>query len=226
METKRRSINQIIEEQVRRWQLVHSERVGKPELPVITVSREPGSGGNLVAARIAEKCGLDLFHQEVVHEMAISAQAEPRILESLDEKRLSTLEDWISSLIHRRHIWPDEYLKHLMKVVGTIGKHGKAVIVGRGANFILPPEKRFRVRVIAPQKDRISNVAREFNVPMKDAKRRVIKTESQRIAFIRKYFNADISDPLNYDLIINTKTCSLDAVGGAVCGMLKHWLHP
>lgn len=222
MKTKPRSIHQIVEEQVRKWQIMHSERVEKPELQVITVSREPGSGGQLVAAGIAEKLGLDLFHQEVIHEMAKSTQAETRILETLDEKRLSILEDWISSLIHKRHIWPDEYLQHLMKVIGTIGKHGKAVIVGRGANFILPPEKRFRVRVIAPRKDRISNVAREFNVDMEEAQRHVIKTESERRAFIRQYFNADISDPLNYDLVINTKTSSMDAAARAVCGIIEH----
>ena len=31
------------------------------------------------------------------------------------------------------HIWPDEYLRHLTQVVGTIGKQGNTVIVGRGA---------------------------------------------------------------------------------------------
>jgi cytidylate kinase len=223
MKTKKgRSIHQIVEEQVRKWQIMHSERVEKPKFPVITVSREPGSGGKLVAAGIAEKLGLDLFHQEVIHEMARSTQAETRILETLDEKRLSVLEDWISSLVHKRHIWPDEYLQHLMKVIGTIGKHGKAVIVGRGANFILPPEKRFRVRVIAPLKDRVNNVVREFNVDMEEAQRHVIKSESQRRAFVRQYFNANISDPLNYDLVINTKRSAIDAAVRAICGILDH----
>lgn len=36
-----------------------------------------------------------------------------------------------------------------MKVITTIGKHCRAVIVGRGANFILPSEGTFRVRVLA-----------------------------------------------------------------------------
>ncbi len=39
-----------------------------------------------------------------------------------------------------------------MKVIGTIGKHGRAVIVGRGANFVLPPEKRFSVRIVGPRR--------------------------------------------------------------------------
>jgi cytidylate kinase len=97
-----------------------------------------------------------------------------------------------------------------MKVIGTIGRHGRAVIVGRGANFILPPEKRFSVRIVAPQAWRINNVAKEFGLSPEDAKRRVMRTESDRRAFIRKYFNADIADPTNYDLVINTATLNVD----------------
>ncbi len=106
-----------------------------------------------------------------------------------------------------------------MKVVLTIGKHGRAVIVGRGANFILTPESRFRVRVIAPIETRIGNISRDYDVSPKTAKRRMIKTESDRRAFIRKYFNSDIGESVNYDLIINTDTVSVEnaveAIGSA-----------
>jgi cytidylate kinase len=206
-----KSIPRIIEEQVHRWQIMQKEgREEKPGVTIVTVSREPGSGGRIVAARLAEKLGIDILHQEVVHEMAKSAEVSEKLVETLDERGLSTLEHWISSLVHERHLWPDRYLQHLMKVVGTIGKHGRAVVVGRGANFILPPEKRFSVRIVAPQAWRIYNVAKEFGISSEDAKRRVIRTESDRRAFIRKYFNADITDPTNYDLVINTATLTID----------------
>jgi cytidylate kinase len=120
-------------------------------------------------------------------------------------------------------LWPDQYLQHLMNVIGTIGKHGRSVVIGRGANFILPPEQRFRVRITAPRRLRIKNVARDFNLSPDEAKRRVIKTESNRKAFIRKYFNADIADPTNYDLVINTETLTADNavdVIGAALGCL------
>ena len=89
-----------------------------------------------------EKLGIDIFHQEVIHKIAESADVSETVLETLDERGLNTLEHWISSLVHERHLWPDRYMQHLMKVIGTIGNHGRAVIVGRGANFILPADKR------------------------------------------------------------------------------------
>ena len=54
-----KSIPQIIEEQVHRWQILQKEeKEEKQGVSIITVSREPGSGGGLVAARLAEKLAL------------------------------------------------------------------------------------------------------------------------------------------------------------------------
>ncbi len=123
------------------------------------------------------------------------------------------IEDWIASLVHDRHLWPDQYLKQLMKVIATIGEHGRAVIVGRGANFILPSETCFQIRVVSPRPIRVRRVVQEFDTSEEEAHRRVLRTESDRRAFIRKYFNADIADPVNYDFVINTGSVSInDAV--------------
>ncbi|MBW2607702.1 MAG: cytidylate kinase-like family protein [Deltaproteobacteria bacterium] len=222
MKTKTRSVLEIIEEQAKKWQLMKAkEKKEAVVFPVITISREPGSGGRIVASSLAEKLGLDLFHQEIINEMAESAQVSSRILETLDEKGLSVLEEWITSLVDNRHLWPDQYLRHLMKVIGTIGKHGNAVIVGRGANFVLPPEGRTRVRVVAPLDVRVENVSSNFGVSAEDAKRHIIRTESERRAFIRKYFNADITDPINYDLVLNTGTLSIEAAANAIKNALE-----
>ena len=90
------------------------------------------------------------------------------------------------------------------------------MIVGRGANFILPAHEIFAVRVIAPLEIRIRNVALKYNVAAEEAKRRIIQRESRRKAFIRHSFNADISDPIHYDMVINTGKISIAAAVEAV----------
>jgi cytidylate kinase len=222
MKAKARSFEEIIEEQVRRWQLARTEEKKKDErISVITISREAGSGGNILAKRLSDQLEFDLFYQEFIHNMAESTHVSVRLIETLDEKGASVLEEWISSIVDKRHLWPDQYLQHLMKIIGTIGKHGRAVIVGRGANFVLPLEKRLSVRVIAPLKKRLRNVSQEFSVSVDEAGPRVLKTDSDRKAFIKKYFNEDIRHPLNYDLIINTGTLSIDDAVNAVSGALS-----
>ena len=221
MKKKSRQIHHIIEEQVRKWERMQAEgqKVGT-EIPVITISREPGSGGRMVAERISDYLGADLFHREIIQGMAESSNTSTRLLETLDEKGISVLDDWISTLVNDRHLWPDQYLQHLMKVVGAMARHGRAVIVGRGANFILPPETIFRVRIMAPLDKRVMNVARDFGVSTEEARRRVLRTESDRRAFVRKYFHANIGDPVNYDLIINMANINIAAAAEAVRGGL------
>jgi cytidylate kinase len=222
MIARKRSIDQIVDEQVKKWSFGHREKTDRPAaITLVTVSREPGSGGKLIAKGVAERLGFDLFHQEMIHEMALSAKVSARVLESLDEKGLSMLDDWVSAVVNQQHLWPDEYLQHLLKVVSTIGRHGNAVLVGRGANFILPTEKTLRLRVIAPSAFRAQKVAATFDLPRKEAEQRILNTESDRRAFIRKYFHKEIFDPIHYDLVINTATIQLEEAIEAVCRILQ-----
>jgi len=221
MRAKSRSLEQIIEEQVRTWQFsIAKPKSETPFRPIVTISREPGSGGNILGERLAKRLSVELFHQNVIHAMAKSAKVSAQLLETLDEKGLSVLEDWMAYLVDFRHMWPDQYLKHLMKVIGAIGRHGGAILIGRGANFILPPERRFSVRVIAPFEVRVANVARNHQVSEAEARNRITKTDSQRRAFIRKYFNTSIADPLNYDMVINTGSVSIDGAVEAIVALL------
>ncbi len=215
-----KSIHQLIEEKVRRWEILQKEASEEKPLPVITLSREPGSGGKLIAEAVAERLGLDIFHQQLINAMAENADTSTRVIRTLDERGLSMLEDWVSAAISDRHLWPDEVSHMLMKVIGTIGRHGKAIIVGRGANFVLPPENRFRVRVIAPLEIRVNRVAETYGVDKKVARKRVIRTDSDRQAFVRKYFNSDIRDPAHYDMILNTGTLSIESSAAAICSAL------
>ncbi|RJP93427.1 MAG: cytidylate kinase-like family protein [Desulfobacteraceae bacterium] len=212
MKTSRRSIEKIVEDQILQWNRIHAEKKEVPKgVNVITISRESGSGGTLMAAKLARDLEFDLFHREVIQEMAESANISARIVETLDEKGLSVLEDSIAAMIRDRHLWPDEFMRHLLKVVGTLGKHGRAVIVGRGAQYILPFDQTLKVRVIAPLALRIYNVAHELDIEEGEAEKMILKTDADRRSFSRKYFYADVSEPLQYDLIINTARVSVDA---------------
>lgn len=222
MKTSRRSIEKIVDDQVLQWNRIKSEKKdAQSGIRVITISRESGSGGTILAEKLARELAFDLFHREVIQEMAESANISTRIVETLDEKGLSVLEDSVAAMIRDRHLWPDEFLRYLMKVVGTIGKHGRAVIVGRGAQFILPQDENLKVRVIAPLAMRISNVVHELDMSESDAQKMVLKNDSDRRSFSRKYFYTDITDPLNYDLVINTARMSIDAAVKSIIAALN-----
>jgi len=221
------SVEQFVNQQIKKWQKLYTadEKKTTAKIPVITVCMEPGAGGCLIGEQIAKRLGFDFFHRDMVHKIAESARISTTVVDSLEKERLSGVQDFIASVIKEQYIHPSIYLDHLMKVVGTIGKHGHAVIVGRGANFIIPPKDRFAVRVVAPLEIRIENVSKRFRVPTDFAKQRVLIRENRRRAFVRQSFNADIVDPVHYDMILNTGNMNVDAaveaVVGAVMGRLK-----
>jgi cytidylate kinase len=207
----KRSFDKIIEEQFKKWQVDQRTKYKKPIRPVITISRLPGAGSKSVAQKLADELKIDLFDSEIVEEIAKNAKINERIIQTLDEQDRSIFDDWINAL-GENHMWSYQYLAHLTRVITGIAAHGHAIILGRGASYILPKEVCFRILIVAPLQTRVSNVMKAFSVSENEAKRHIARKEADRKAFIRKYFNADMMDPMNYDLVINTENFDINSV--------------
>lgn len=176
-----------------------------------------------MARRLAAELGMDLIGAEIIQQVAERARTSEKVIASLDEKQVSQMDSWIDSMFQTRHLWPDEYLRHLTQVIGTIGKQGNAIIVGRGAQFILPPQEAFRVRLIAPREIRIRNVMRDSESGFKESERYVYKTEADRNAFHRKYFNDDCAKAEYYDLVVNTGYMGIEGAVASVKAAFAVW---
>ena len=225
MKIQTRSLNSMVEEQLTKWKSATMERkaVKAKPAPVITISREPGSGGSEIARRLAQELKMDLVGAQIIQKIAESADISAKLIESLDEKQITRRDDWLSSLIETRHLWVDDYLRHLTKVIGTFGKQGNFIIVGRGSQYILPPEDTFRLRFIAAMEVKIQNVMRDFGSSREDAEKYIIKTDSDRRAYLRKYFNADVANPSDYDMVINTGKLGIDGSVETVMAAFAAW---
>jgi len=218
METNESLREEIIRKQVEKWEKSQIEEEGQG-LSVITVSVLPGSGGKVIAKQIADKLEFDLFDKAIIEVIAESAHISAATVEKAEKRRLSGFEDFFASIVDDHYLYPGAYLRHLSKTIQAISLFGRAVIVGRGASFILPPEERFSIRIIAPEDVRIQNIARAFNVPEEEVKGRILRRESKRCAFVKRSFHKDLEDPYHYDLIVNTaKTAPEEAVEG-ICAL-------
>lgn len=199
-----RTIEAMVDEQARRWQLVRSERHEEERRPVVTVSRQHGAGGAEVAKTLAQDLGLDLFDREIIQRIADSAHLSERVVSSLDEKDRELLADWLSALSSRSHLSAMEYRYHLSRVVGAVAHHGGAVILGRGAHLILGQGEALRVLVVAPLEARVRAVMDREGLGERDARQRIVTVEADRKAFLMKHFHADFADPTTFDLVVNT----------------------
>ncbi|SDU61921.1 cytidylate kinase-like family protein [Desulfobacula phenolica] len=206
-----KSIQKRIDEQIKKWEMEKKEAKPIQEfINVITISRECGSQGCEVAERLCSETGLDLFDKKILEAMVDISKTNRGLLETLDERSMNIVDDIISNFVNEHHLWADEYSKLLLKILTTIGKHGNAVILGRGANCVLKGKNVLRVKIVAPMNLRRNQTQKCHGMNLDDAMKHMVSTDSNRTAFVKRYFNCDANDPSNYDLILNTGTLSVE----------------
>ncbi len=218
------SLENVVEKTIRKWQIEQKKKYKNPIRPVITMSRLPGAMGSDLAHKLAADLQIDLYDHEIVEEIARNANVSQKIVESLDEQDRSVLDDWISSL-GEYHMWAYDYLGQLTRVICAIGTHGHSIIIGRGAGYILPRDVSLRILVVAPLEVRVGKVMLKYGVSEQDARRNIMRSEAERRAFIRKYFQADLTEPTNYDLVVNTENTDIDIAARVIKEVFnsRHW---
>jgi cytidylate kinase len=208
----------------------HTEVLGQRPLSAsqhrpwcITISREAGALGNSVAKAIGKRLDWPVYDREILEKVGEEMRRSPRHLETVDERPLNWLEDCLSGFLNEYHVSADAYLKYLACTVRGLGTVGKCVIVGRGANYILPPATTLRVRLIASLEDRVKVIAGRFGLLNREAAAWVKKTERERIGFVKRYFGKDSTDPHHYDLVLNMSRVSAEEAAELIIQMLRHF---
>ena len=191
--------------------------------PCLLISREIGSGGELAARQASEALGWNVFDSRIVDEIARSAHVHQRLVHSVDERLRSRWERaW-------REFLPDDladekYLRHLKEVLMALAHHGNVIIVGRGAQYFLPPQCAVRASFVAPLDARVKRVAELAKSTLEEARAKVEEVDKLRAEFICKIFKKDVNSPLNQDITINTDEISIEGAVKIILAALKEKL--
>jgi cytidylate kinase len=219
MQRSPRSIESIVEEQVRRWEVERARRAGSAPPappPVIAVSRQYGARGAAVAHVVAERLGFSYWNREIVEEIAKHAHVSNRMVQGLDEHHQAAVVEAVRSVTIAHALSASEYFRELAHVVHTIAAHGQAVLVGRGIQFLLPMSRVLRVRVVAPVEDRIRGLVERRGVTVAEAQAEIEETDADRRAFVRDHYGKDVEDPAAYDVAVNTGSTGIEEAAGVV----------
>jgi cytidylate kinase len=189
--------------------------------PFVTISREAGSGGVEVARRIGERLGWAVLDKELVNGLAEDLKLEPRLLELMDETRSNWFSETLLNLFHSRLVLQHSYVDLVGKVVALAASAGRVVIVGRGANLILPREHGLRARVIAPLEHRVAELARTEGIDRRSAARRVEEIDGSRRDFIRRHFSVDAASSELYDIVVSSAAFGVEGAADLVIRALE-----
>lgn len=215
------SASRIAEHRVREWiwQLETRQRTAEEasarELPVevlpyVTISREAGAAGGAIARRVGELLQWEVLDRELLDLMAEKFQLPRSALGLVDEKSsfwsVEVFGKWLEPCL----VTQSEYVFHLGQIILLAAQNTNSVFVGRGAQFVLPPEKGLTVYIVGPMPERIRHIQHTLDCSADEAKRYIRETDKGRRYLVKTHFDKQIGDPHLYDLVINRAHTSID----------------
>ncbi len=182
---------------------------------VITIEREYGSGGGVIAEMLATRLGWKLWDQLLTEEIARRMDCDCRAVEAHEERKDPAYYRLLKAFMRGSHegslnaprlkmVDTDCVRQVVQKLVPEIAKAGNCVIVGRGsAYYLCSRHDAFHVFIYAPFQERV----RRLQATGKSEKRAVELAETvdrDRADFIRQYFNVDWPGRHCFHLMVNS----------------------
>jgi len=187
------------------------------QIRVITVEREYGSGGAIIAQRLAEHLGWKLWDHEISTEIARRANVDQKAAARCDERLHSSLLNRLFRAYARgsyeralplgdsRGFNTDHMFAMLEKIVEEFAERGNCVIVGRGAPYFLRERPdAFHVFIYAPADEKVRRL-KSIGQTEKESLRLIQEIDRERAEFIKHYFGKEWPYRPLYNLMINSK---------------------
>lgn len=206
----------LVDRQMHLWQ--EKQRDHKTLCPWdtghLTISRTYGARGYRIGELVGQKLKWEVYSRKLVEYIADRSNLRHKVIADFDEKRTSrTLSQ---TLFEPSAYSSNKYYRHLVQVILSLADHGRAVIVGRGANFIADRKTGLHVRVTASLESRIERYASQQKVSFKEAKKKVEAVDRERAEYIRHFFHQDPEDPAHYDVVINVEHLTNEQVADTI----------
>jgi cytidylate kinase len=194
-------------------------------VPVITVSRQFGSGGSAVAQRVADRLDWTLVDNAFIDRVAERVELPAEEVARREERLPGLIERLATSLsASSPEIFlgvseptgefsiPDRDLVQVTQAVITEAvQHDNVVLVGRGAQSHLSARRDvLHVFVVAPRETRVQRVAERLSLSFKDADKAVAERDNGRRRYVDTHYGRVWDDPANYHLVINCGILSFD----------------
>ncbi len=182
---------------------------------IITIEREYGCGGGVIAQKVADRLGWKLWDQLMTCEIARLSNCQQSEVE-LREERVDPLYyrlfksvlrgSFEGSLnLHRLKLLDaDNILRITQKVTQTAAAAGNCVIVGRGSqHFLRQRNDTLRIFLYAAKEEKVRRLRAE-GVNEAQAEELVDTVDKERAAFVEKYFDMPWPNRSIYHALLNT----------------------
>lgn len=171
---------------------------------IITIAREYGSGGRLIAQKVAQKVGLVYYDNEVIdlaaREMGMDVDAIRKVAEQKSSSFMYTMSSSAFSLPLN-----DQLFVMQSKIIRHLANHDSCIIVNGCADYILEDyDDVLSIFIHAPLESRIRRVKEDYQEVHDDYKKYVTKRDKGRSNYYNYYTTKKWGHLKNFDLTINS----------------------
>ena len=173
---------------------------------VITIGREYGSGGRLIAKRLSEEMGITFYDKQLITEVAKKTGFSENFIRDTEHQRPtnSFLYDLYASVATPSV--PDQVFIAQAKVIKAAAARESCVIVGRCADYILREEPHvLKVFVNAPLDQRVRRAREEYGVTEPNLESYVIRQDKARASYYNYFATGRWGQSREYDLCVNSR---------------------
>jgi cytidylate kinase len=194
--------------------------------PVITISRECGCSGRLLAEkltwrineRISDPCqNWKWINKEILCLASEELRINPGQVKDLLKAEGKNFFDEIVSSFTVKYYVNDAKIKRVIRdVVRHIAIRGSVVIVGRGSEAMTQDIPRsLHVKLFAPLSWKADVIGKRENLSPADAESHVLKSDKRRAEFVTGYLTKN-RDKVVYDLDFNCAKFSHDEIADLI----------
>jgi len=198
---------------------------------VVTITRQFGAGGSRVAGLVADALGWTVIDNEFVSHVAERAGLPVEDVAAREERAPSLVQRLVRSLATASpEVFvptatvsgaPDEevLVRQAEHVIAEAAAHGRAVLVGRGAQAYLAtahPADALHVWVVASREMRLRVTMERLGLDAKAAELEMDATDADRDRYVAKWYARRRQDPANYHLVLNTALLGYEAAADLV----------
>ena len=178
---------------------------------IITVGREFGSGGHIIAAKLAEHFGIQLLDSNILAEVAKKSNASEEYLKKYDESARNL---FFSRTVNGFSNSPEEIIAQMqfdyIKQKSDAGE--SFVVIGRCADYILRENPALvRVFVLGDTEAKIKRTAEREGISEEKAKIRMEQADKRRRYFHNTHSENKWGDSRSYDITVNSSKLGLDS---------------
>ena len=173
---------------------------------VITIGREYGSGGRLIAKRLSEEMGIPFYDKQLITAVAKKTGFSEHFVRDTEQQRPtnSFLYDLYTAVATPSAV--DQVFIAQARVIKEVAARESCVIVGRCADYILREEPHvLKVFVNAPLDQRVRRAREEYGVTEPNLESYVIRQDKSRASYYNYFATGRWGQSREYDLCINSR---------------------